>query len=321
MRKISFPPMRTAAPAALLALALGLAADGCGRPPAAAPASPPHDTTAAVDPETQAKLDFRDAVLAIVHEELPDLELETSVDPEILRHAEAELGLQNLRAKCRSLAPPGSTAGSAAAEVEACRGVIREHFAAIAESLKAPAETTPLGLAEAGPRLRPQLAPAEYLDQAALVHEPFGEGLVVAYVLDSPANYRYVTADDLARWKVDVAEVRRRALANLAAASRDIPVQATAPPDLMLAVEVGDGYDATRLLLPDFRRFAASKLGETFYAAIPNRDALVMWSKTSSAEFQARLRAHIGSQFRGEPYGLTDRVFEVGPDGMRALPQ
>jgi hypothetical protein len=312
--------MHPAAPALLLTVALGFGAAGCGTPtpPSATPASAPAE----VDPETIAKVGFRDGVLAIVRQEFPDLELETSVDPEILRHAEAELGLQNLRAKCRSLAAP-ETAGAAAAaiDVEICRGVIRQHFAALRERLEKPAPAKPLELAEASPRLRPQLAPAEYLEKNQLAHRTFGDGLVVAFVLDSASNYSYVTEDDLARWKVDVAEVERRALANLAAASRDIPVQATEPPDLMLAVEVGDGYDATRLLLPDFRRFAAAKLGESFYAAIPNRDVLVMWSKASSPEFQARLRAHIGSQFRGEPYALTDRIFEVGPGGLTALPK
>ena len=81
---------------------------------------------------------------------------------------------------------------------------------------------------------------------------------------------------------------------------------------------LGDGYDATRLLLPGFRRFAAQHLGESYYAAIPHRDALVLWAKDCSRDFSTRLVAHLGSQFRGEPYPLTDRIFEVGPDGIRA---
>ena len=308
-------------------LVLGLA--GCGgeapeRPATAAPPGPSAVPAAdiapappAIDPESAAKVAFRDAVLAVVREELPGFELETSVDPEILRHEEAELGLQNLRAKCASAAGADASPG----DVAACRGVIRQHFEAIRESLAAPAEPAPADFAAAAPNLRPQLAPEEYLTSLKAAHLPFGEGLIVGFVLDRKSNYQFVTEDDLARWKIELPKLAERAFANLEAASRDIPVNATQGADRMLAIETGDGYDATRLLLPGFRRFATRHLGETYYAAIPNRDALVLWATDCSKEFTTRLVAHLGSQYRGEPYPLTDRIFEVGPEGIQPLPQ
>ena len=89
----------------------------------------------------------------------------------------------------------------------------------------------------------------------------------------------------------------------------------------LLAVEIGDGYDATRLLLPGFRRFAAERLGDPYFAAIPNRDVLVLWSKSASPEFQARVRAQVAESFRGGAYPLTERLFEAGAAGVSPLAQ
>ena len=316
-------PRASAAFAALVLLGLATGCRGDAAAPAAAPAGPAATpanagaASAAVDPETAAKIAFRDGVLAVVREELPGFALESSVDPEILRHDEAELGLQNLRAKCASAAGAGAAPG----DVSACRGVIRQHFEAIRESLAAPAGPAPASFAEAAPIVRPQLAPEEYLASMKAAHLPFGEGLIVGFVLDRKSNYQFVTEEDLARWHLELPKLAERAFANLEAASRDIPVNATQGADRMLAIETGDGYDATRLLLPGFRRFAMRHLGERYYAAIPNRDALVLWAKDCSSEFTTRLVAHLGSQYRGEPYPLTDRIFEVGPDGIQPRAQ
>ena len=287
----------------LVAALLPTALVGCGQGREAGPA-------VAADTETAAAIAFRDRVLAIVGEEFPDAGLETSVDPLLLRRGDAELHLGNLRAKCE-----------AAGGIDSCRGVIREHFALILESLEAPDVVGGLDWETAKPRLRPQLTPVEVLEGLKIPHDPLGDGLMVAFVTDAPKNYRYVSDEDLARWGVSVEEVRRLAVANLEAATVDMPVAGVEGENQLLAVEIGDGYDATRLLLPGFRRFAISKLGEPFLAAVPNRDVLVMWSEKSSADFQASVRRSVQESFFSEAYPVSLRIFRVDTKGFQAVAQ
>jgi hypothetical protein len=273
----------------------------CGKAPAKAPAE---------DRAKAAAIEFRDGVLAIVGEEFPGEGFETSADPWVLRRDDAELHLENLKAKC-----------DAAGGLAGCRGVVRDHFARIFESLRSVAGPLPSTWAEAAPTIRPQIAPEEYRRELEMAHEPFGSGLIVAFVHDGEKSYRFVAREDLERWGVDLATLRATAFENLERASRDIPVGASEGENRLLAIELGDGYDATRLLLPGFRRFAAGKLGEPFLAAIPNRDVLVLWSKSASPEFQAQVRAKVEESFRGGAYPLTDRLFEASAAGMTPLPQ
>jgi hypothetical protein len=281
-----------------------LLAGACGRERTAPAAGPGGDAARAV------AVDFRDRVLAIVGEEFPGETFETSVDPWVLHRGEAELHLENLKAKCDAAGGLGS-----------CRGVVRNHFETILESLRTAAAPLPSTWAEAAPTIRPQIAPGEYRRELEMAHEPFGAGLIVAFVHDAEKSYRFVSRDDLERWAVDLATLRTAAFENLERASRDLPVAASDGDDRLLAIEVGDGYDATRLLLPGFRRFAAGKLGDPFLAAIPNRDVLVLWSKSASPAFQARVRAEVEKSFRGGAYPLTDRLFEAGAAGFAPLPE
>jgi hypothetical protein len=292
-------PFRGLASAAVTGSLILFAA--CAKAPATAPGG---------DRAEAAAIAFRDGVLAIVGEEFPGEGFETSTDPWVLRRDDAELHLENLKAKC-----------DAAGGLASCRGVVRDHFARIFESLRTVAAPRPSTWAEAAPTIRPQIAPEEYRRELEMAHEPFGAGLIVAFVHDAEKSYRFVARDDLERWGVDLATLRATAFENLERASRDLPVAASDGDDRLLAIELGDGYDATRLLLPGFRRFAAEKLGDPFVAAIPNRDVLVLWSKSASPGFQAQVRAEVEASFRDRAYPLTDRLFEASAAGVAPLPQ
>ena len=79
----------------------------------------------------------------------------------------------------------------------------------------------------------------------------------------------------------------------------------------MLAIQTGDGYDAARLLLPAMRKLAVEHLGEPCYAAVPNRDFLIMWSQSNPEEFQTLVRAQVRQDCQSQPYPLTSTVFVV----------
>jgi uncharacterized protein YtpQ (UPF0354 family) len=99
-----------------------------------------------------------------------------------------------------------------------------------------------------------------------------------------------------------VDQVNKVAFENLAAISKDIPFNASTGSNLFLTVGSDDSYDAVRLLSPQFRERAAERLGSPFYAAIPNRDFLIMWSTNASPAFMNKLREQVLQDSRDKPY-------------------
>ena len=61
------------------------------------------------------------------------------------------------------------------------------------------------------------------------------------------------------------------------------------------------------------------ELDEPCYAAIPNRDFLITWSRSNSEEFHIHVRAQIRQDSENQPYPLTSTIFifteaEVKPE-------
>ncbi len=88
-------------------------------------------------------------------------------------------------------------------------------------------------------------------------------------------------------------------------------IHATEAPQSLLAIQTGDGYVAARLLLPAMRKLAIEHLGEPCYAAVPNRDFLIMWSQSNAEEFQTLVRGQVRQDFESQSYPLTSTVFVV----------
>ena len=254
-------------------------------------------------------VNFRDRVVAVLAAEFPNKKIVTTPDPEVLKYGSTEFGLQNLRAKFTSDENPTDAT---------LHLLVKEHFAAgfaAADAAEAPPPTW-----EAAQRLlRPQLMPAEYLDRMPLAHLPFGEGLVLGFVLDRPDTYAYVLVKDIERWGVALDQVNAVAFDNLDGISQGVPLQPSTGPDPFVAVGVNDGYDAVRLLSPQFRASVAKQLGSPFYAAIPNRDFLIMWSAKASPSFLAHAREQAVRDSRDQPYPLTPSIFEATPARVKAL--
>jgi uncharacterized protein YtpQ (UPF0354 family) len=250
---------------------------------------------------------FRDRVLAVLAVEFPERSFVATDDPEVIELGSSEFGLQNLRARF---------AGSEGGE-EQLVALVREHFEATLAAMETAAGE--LTWAEAQVQLRPQLAPAEYVEQMPLAHVVLGTGVVAALVLDGEESYRYVLAEDLERWGVAIDRAMAVAEENLDVASAGISFSGSAGPDPFLALEPGDGYAAARILVPRLRRFAAERLGSPFYVAIPNRDFLFLWSRSVSSTFEERVRTEVAKDFESEPYPLTARIFEATGEGLREV--
>ena len=261
-------------------------------------------------PPSQAEVErFRDSVIEVLRAEYPGRRFETTSDPWIVTCASMKLGLQNLYARCRQGAPGHADQ----------KAIIKAHFDSVFADEDKLVTQAPLPWEKAKPLLRPQLVPAEYIERVHGPHKPLCDGVVEAYVIDSGSTYQIVNDNDLGRWKVSLKTLEETAVSNLEASSSGMKLSSSDGADPFIIVALGDGYDAARILLPGFRRYAAQRLGEPFLAGIPNRDFLIAWSLKGSPEFQGRTRRAIVEDFSSQPYPLTQDVLRVRSTGITSV--
>ncbi len=245
-------------------------------------------------------------VLGLLATTFPQEKFEGSTDPFLIKYGGAELGLRNLYALHteKGLEPQQRDAH------------IREHFWHVLEALRLTQEASVPAWEEARAKLRLQIMRTEHTERAPVVTFPFAGEVVVAIAIDLTHAYSYVSPANLERWKVTEELAYEQALSNLEQASDGIQIHASEEPQRLLAIQTGDGYDAARLLLPAMRKLAVEQLGEPCYAAFPNRDFLILWSRSNPEEFQSMVRAQIRQDSESQPYPLTSTVFVVTRGGV-----
>jgi hypothetical protein len=246
---------------------------------------------------------FRDFVLEVTTQRVPELPLAPGKDARELTSGEAVLGLDNLRSRCE--------AGGATRE--ACTPLVVEHFQSVAASLKQALDQPPQTWAGAEPRLRLQLVTEDYARTApsGMAWRPWIPGVLRAIAVDGDKGFALISQQTTALWQVPDATIDAAAEAGLQQASADVGWAVSGIPPTMIYLSQSDGYDAARLLLPSTRAKAADILGEPFFAAIPHRDFLVMWSTSADAEFQRKIRFNIRNDFEKRPYPLSPTVLRV----------
>ena len=153
-----------------------------------------------------------------------------------------------------------------------------------------------------------------------LVTQPLVADLAVGYVIDGDRTIAYIPNAALDRWKVDVDELHDVALANLSNRSEQMAAHAaqdeTGEVSLIL-FQAGDGYDASRLLLPSLHGRLRDHLGSPFAAAVPNRDILLCFRDDEPTV--RNLRGQIATDFRTMPHQITDALLLVTADGIAPL--
>ena len=152
-------------------------------------------------------------------------------------------------------------------------------------------------------------------DEGRLLKNRWLADLNVTYVIRIPSGFRYLTELDLERWGLELEELHRLAIANLCG----LDTNATAMPEFpegglpFVMVVAGDNMEASRLLNPGlYKRFAES-LGGPFIAAIPCRDALILFPNDTGLRRSAQQL--VRKDFESSTYPITDRLFLVTPDG------
>lgn len=180
------------------------------------------------------------------------------------------------------------------------------------------AATDNLPYAAAQQRLRPQIVPDEYKAAARdLVCRPLFAGLSLAYAIDDEKAYQLLRQPTLDDWHVTQDEIEARAIANLETLSASIPLEAKRRLNQhgYIIVDTHDGYDAVRLLLPDFMaRLRATLDVPRVFVGIPSRDFLVAWTPdfVGRKGFALKLREDV--LIRDRP--LTDALFTSSGAGV-----
>ena len=175
--------------------------------------------------------------------------------------------------------------------------------------------------AELRERIMPMLLP----EQAGAAHEgtvsqPLVEGLRVAYAIDHDRTISYIPQTLFEEWNMSVDDLHAQAIDNLVARSETMVASAAQDEDgkiNLILFQTGDGYDASRLLLPALHERLREHLGSPFAAAVPTRDLLLCFR--NDEETLSRLEEQVAEDFRRMPHQVTPRLLLVTPDGVSVL--
>jgi len=166
-------------------------------------------------------------------------------------------------------------------------------------------------------RILPMIVADGQRDKRTMVTEPLLEGLSVAYAIDSDRTIAYIPEQQFKDWSIDRQTLHEAALENLVKRSESMSAHAAQDDDgkiNLILFQTMDGYDASRVLLPNLHEKLREHLGSPFVAAIPNRDILLCFRNDDPTV--ERLREQIEADHQRMPHGVTDRLLLVTPDGI-----
>jgi hypothetical protein len=153
--------------------------------------------------------------------------------------------------------------------------------------------------AEIFPVLKPPFALRRLLEPA---RRPFLAGLSVVYGVQTEDQFTFITQADVARWGRNVRELDRLALDNLARETRED--EALLCEDELCGWASGDGYDATRMIVPQLRRDIVEEIGPAVYA-VPREDVFV----ALPVRLADRIKARVERDFAAAPNPISPEIF------------
>ena len=127
----------------------------------------------------------------------------------------------------------------------------------------------------------------------------FLENLVVVYVVDREDSFILVTREDVTRWGSSLRVLHRIAIGNLARETEELLCE-----DELCGWASGDGYDATRMIVPKLRRDIVEEIGPAVYA-VPQENVFV----ALPVELADRIRSKVLEQFTTSDRPVSPDVF------------
>ncbi len=178
--------------------------------------------------------------------------------------------------------------------------------------------------ADIADRVMPMLKPITLLNAVferklpMLAYRPFLADLIVAYVIDEPQRVSYINERHLERWGIGEHQLHERALTNLAARTQERAhfLMTGDGPQRLIVANTHDGYDATRLLLPDLLASWQPHFPGKMVIGIPNRDFLIAFSDADESILTS-VAHQIQLDAAQREYGLTDQLFTIDNGEVR----
>jgi hypothetical protein len=140
-------------------------------------------------------------------------------------------------------------------------------------------------------------------------------GLAVLYALTSEGFDILVNADHLLSWGVPTEDLQDAALANLAAWAAGASWSEERSADhRLVSSQSGDGWDASRIILPETAAYLAAELGGDgrVLVGLPERHLLVAAAlRPGDVEFAARFAAFVLEQAGDADEPIERRAFEL----------
>ncbi len=167
------------------------------------------------------------------------------------------------------------------------------------------------------PMILPEDAGEAHFDT---ISQPLVGGLRVAYAIDSDRTIAYIPTSQFKEWNITLDDIHSAALDNLVGRSESMVASAAQDEDGQISLilfQTGDGYDASRLLLPTLHERLREHLGSPFAAAVPTRDLLLCFR--SDDQTIARVKDQVADDYRKMPHQVTDRLLLVTQDGIAAM--
>ena len=147
------------------------------------------------------------------------------------------------------------------------------------------------------PLLEPRFRLRKLPDKPA--ERRFLAGLAVVYAVDREDAFTLVKPEDVARWGVGLPELHRIAVANLARETEELLCE-----DELCGWASGDGYDATRMIVPKLRRDIVREIGPAVYA-VPQENVFV----ALPIGLADRIRSKVLEQFTTSDRPVSPEVF------------
>jgi len=155
------------------------------------------------------------------------------------------------------------------------------------------------------------------LERELVAHIPFVNDTAVLFVIDLPHMTVSITTEQMIKWDIDAETLDDVARENLAAISDAMDIRLVESKEGGRAAVLAhrDGYDASRLLLPNLHGALAPELGGDFLVSAPARDLFVAISLEPDP-FVKRMQGRAAENFHTLPYPITQTLFYVTRDGV-----
>jgi uncharacterized protein YtpQ (UPF0354 family) len=169
-------------------------------------------------------------------------------------------------------------------------------------------------------RTIPVLKPHDYIStegptQHILTTEWLAD-VLICYAIRSNRTYRFVTGWDVDRWGTTAETLHDIAMTNLEKLPwpRELTGARTQDGGRIMLVDTDDGLASSRLLHRGLHKLFSGPLGSPFWAGIPCRDTLVLYS--DRRQLKQRTARRLRKDHDASAYPISPRPFLVTPDGI-----